>query len=247
MGLEKKVLNVTGRDYEDIVLYLCAVISAAGEKLLIEDITKDHDFYYCIPHIEGIDPAEHILDYMGVGYVMEPEPIMNSDHTTNATPGIKAIEETNGKGKGTITGETINAESNSYTISIRLHDPDTFTPNGYPTLYVSDEKAYNLVQLTRLKADPGSILVIKDYTGAVKKKIDSLAEQLKCDRVYTLMPNIPDKKSETLATHSDRYKFNRISPQLRTLIQDLLDSLLPDVSQKDLKHAYKTASGGHIR
>ncbi|MCR4625077.1 MAG: hypothetical protein K5795_03775 [Lachnospiraceae bacterium] len=210
MGLEKKVLNVTGRDYEDIVLYLSAVLNAAGKKPLIEDMTRDHDLYYCISHIKGVDPAECILDYMGIGY------------------------------------ETGILEPSEYFVIIRLHDPDGFTPDGHPTLYVSDEKAYNLMQLVRLKEDPGSILVIKDYTGAVKKKIDSLAEQLKCDRIYTLVPNIPDKKSETLATHNDRYKFNRISPQLKSLISDILAILLPDIPQKDIKRAYKTASGGHI-
>ena len=211
MGLEKKVLNVTGRDYEDIVLYLSAVLNAAGKKPLIEDMTRDHDLYYCISHIKGVDPAECILDYMGIGY------------------------------------ETCILEPNEYPVIIRLHDSDGFTPDRHPTLYVSDEKAYNLMRLVRLKEDPGSILVIKDYTGAVKKKIDSLAEQLKCDRIYTLVPNIPDKKSETLATHNDRYKFNRISPQLKSFISDILAILLPDIPQKDIKRAYKTASGGHIR
>ena len=229
MGLGKKCLNVTGSDYEDIILYLAAVISAAGKKLLIEDMTRKQDFYYCIPHIEGIDPADCILDYMDNGYT-----VRNEKHF-ETTLG----EQTENEGDPAAT-----KGNNGYAVTIRLQDTDCFTSDECPTLYVSDEKAYNLMRLSGLKEDPGSILVIKDYTGAVKKKIEYLAEKLKCDRIYTLTPNIPDKKSETLATHNDRYKFNRISPQLRSLILDIFDILLPDIPQKESKHAFKIASGG---
>ena len=214
MGLETKNVFVSGRDYEDIVLYLSKVLAAEGLRPVITDYTPEHDMYYWFPHVRSVDPLKGIIDCGGVGY----------------TYGINR-----------------EYEKTDHDITFRIYGHEFFNPEGNQVIFVTDERAGNIGWLEKGGTYPGSILIVRDYSGAAKHRIEYIAEKLESEKVYLLPADIGDRISGVLAGHNDRFKFNGISAQLKNMLLELAASFLGDISPKEVRKAYKTAAGGGSR
>ena len=218
MGLE---FNFAGGGYEDILLYLISILKHLDLKILIRDHTRDNTFYSCIPHIEGIDPTEEVLDIGKAFYTI-------TDHAEND---YRSCERNGGS-------------EESYDIFINLYDYLNFPTLKYISIIASDEHRIHAEALEKFRLETGNVLVIKNYTGAVKRQYENIAYRLGCEKVYALPFSEKDHRSRVLAEYHDRYGFSHISKELEQVLLELTGLFVPDRSPKEIRKAYRRAKGG---
>ena len=218
MGLECKYVNVAGTGYEGIMLFLVEILCCAGKKVLISDCTVEHSMEGYFPCVKGLDPKNTAVDYGGIGYT-----VMNPKENN-----IRSLEDV---GK-------------DYDIVFKLKDLRELTNNTELNIFILDERAGSINELQNVKPGTQSILIINDYTGAVKRRIENTAEKLDISKVYILPPYVRDRKLEILAGYNDRFKFKGLSREKKEMLIELTGLLCPDLIKKEIIKAYKQASEG---
>ena len=218
MGLECKYVNVAGTGYEGIMLFLAEILCCAGKKVLISDCTVEHSMEGYFPCVKGLDPENMAVDYGGIGYM-----VMNPKENN-----IRSLEDV---GK-------------DYDIVFKLKDLRKFTNNTELNIFILDERAGSINELQNVKPGTQSILIINDYTGAVKRRIENTAEKLDISKVYILPPYVRDRKLEILAGYNDRFKFKGLSREKKEMLMELTGLLCPGLIKKEIIKAYKQASEG---
>ena len=218
MGLECKYVNLAGTGYEGIMLFLAEILCCAGKKVLISDCTVEHSMEGYFPCVKGLDPENMAVDYGGIGYM-----VMNPKENN-----IRSLEDV---GK-------------DYDIVFKLKDLRKFTNNTELNIFILDERAGSINELQNVKPGTQSILIINDYTGAVKRRIENTAEKLDISKVYILPPYVRDRKLEILAGYNDRFKFKGLSREKKEMLMELTGLLCPGLIKKEIIKAYKQASEG---
>lgn len=218
MGLERKHINIAGTGYEGIMLFLAEILCCAGKKVLISDCTVEHNMKGYFPCVKGPDPENTVVDYGGIGYT-----VMNPKENN-----IRLLEDV---GK-------------DYDIVFKLKDLRELTNNTELNIFILDERAGSINELQNVKPGTQSILIINDYTGAVKRRIENTAEKLDISKVYILPPYVRDRKLEILAGYNDRFKFKGLSREKKEMLIELTGLLCPDLIKKEIIKAYKQASEG---
>lgn len=218
MGLERKHINIAGTGYEGIMLFLAEILCCAGKKVLISDCTVEHNMKGYFPCVKGLDPENTVVDYGGIGYT-----VMNPKENN-----IRSLEDV---GK-------------DYDIVFKLKDLRELTNNTELNIFILDERAGSINELQNVKPGTQSILIINDYTGAVKRRIENTAEKLDISKVYILPPYVRDRKLEILAGYNDRFKFKGLSREKKEMLIELTGLLCPDLIKKEIIKAYKQASEG---
>ncbi|MBR4144281.1 MAG: hypothetical protein IKU06_02345 [Lachnospiraceae bacterium] len=218
MGLECKYVNVAGTGYEGIMLFLAEILCCAGKKVLISDCTVEHNMKGYFPCVKGLDPENTVVDYGGIGYT-----VMNPKENN-----IRSLEDV---GK-------------DYDIVFKLKDLRELTNNTELNIFILDERAGSINELQNVKQGTQSILIINDYTGAVKRRIENTAEKLDISKVYILPPYVRDRKLEILAGYNDRFKFKGLSREKKEMLMELTGLLCPGLIKKEIIKAYKQASEG---
>ena len=230
MGLKEKQVNVAGSGYEGFMLFLAEILCCAGRKILLADHTEEHKMMEYFPHVEGIDPADNIIDNGGIGYVI-----------------------LTGINKGKMTAD-IKENTDSYDIQFNLFDLKNFSSKDILksdddkktdlSLFITDEKAENIAALSHTTPGSDSILIINDFTGAIKRRIENTAGELGIEKVYVLPFNLRDRKLEILAGYNDRFKFSGLSREREEVLTVLTGLIVPELTEKEKRKAYKTAAGG---
>ena len=218
MGLECKYVNVAGTGYEGIMLFLAEILCCAGKKVLISDCTVEHSMEGFFPCVKGLDPENTVVDYGGIGYT-----VMNPKENN-----MRSLEDV---GK-------------DYDIVFKLKDLRELTNNTELNIFILDERAGSINELQNVKPGTQSILIINDYTGAVKRRIENTAEKLDISKVYILPPYVRDRKLEILAGYNDRFKFKGLSREKKEMLMELTGLLCPGLIKKEIIKAYKQASEG---
>ena len=218
MGLECKYVNVAGTGYEGIMLFLAEILCCAGKKVLISDCTVEHNMKGYFPCVKGLDPENTVVDYGGIGYT-----VMNPKENN-----IRSLEDV---GK-------------DYDIVFKLKDLRELTNNTELNIFILDERAGSINELQNVKPGTQSILIINDYTGAVKRRIENTADKLDISKVYILPPYVRDRKLEILAGYNDRFKFKGLSREKKEMLIELTGLLCTDLIKKEIIKAYKQASEG---
>ncbi|MBR6475369.1 MAG: hypothetical protein IKS98_07955 [Lachnospiraceae bacterium] len=218
MGLERKHINIAGTGYEGIMLFLAEILCCAGKKVLISDCTVEHSMEGYFPCVKGLDPKNTVVDYGGIGYT-----VMNPKENN-----IQSLEDV---GK-------------DYDIVFKLKYLRELTNNTELNIFILDERAGIINELQNVKPGTQSILIINDYTGAVKRRIENTAEKLDISKVYILPPYVRDRKLEILAGYNDRFKFKGLSREKKEMLMELTGLLCPGLIKKEIIKAYKQASEG---
>ena len=215
MGLESKYVNVTGTGYEGIMLFFAEILCCAGKKVLFSDCTGTHTMKGYFPCVKGLDPKDTVVDYGGIGYTISDK------------------KEQSG-----------NVKIRDYDIVFKLADLEGSIEDTEYTIFILDERAGNIGALQNMKPCPKSILIINDYTGAVKRRLENIAEKLDISKVYILPPYLRDRKLEILAGYNDRFKFKGLSREKKEMLMELTGLLYPELAKKEIVKAYKQASEG---
>ena len=213
MGLK---VNFAGGGYEDIVLYLAGILKHLDCKPLILDRTLDHAFYTCIPHMEGIDPSEDILDFGRAYYRIGDPAKMATEEITEA--GFSPV--------------------------ITLYDYNHFPEPGDMSVIVSDEYRIHAEALERFRLEMGNVLILKSFTGVIKKQYENIAYRLGCEKVFALPYSEKDYRSFISASYRGKAVFSHISGELEQVLLELTGMILPDKTLKEIKKAYRAGKGG---
>ena len=236
MGLKERQVNIAGAGYEGIILFLSEILCCAGRKILFLDHTQRHTMKDYLPCVEGLDPAEKTVDYGGIGYTFASDGDydicfnlfdlcgFSHEDISRSTSDKKAVRSVSG-----------------------INNAGSAENNKFLTIYITDEKAGNIAALEHIVPDPESILIINDYTGAIKRRIENIAENLGFTKVYILPPNVRDRKLEILAGYNDRFKFTGLSRERKEGLTELAGLIIPESSEKEIRKAYRIAERGGRR
>lgn len=242
MGL---TMNFAGGGYEDIVLYLTGILKHLNCKTLILDHTLDHVFYSCIPHLEGINPAENILDFGRAYYKIETLKKMSDLRTIDTGTADPGTVDGKISGTGTVNDITIdNREEAGFELVIRLYDYSTFPEPGAMSVIVSDEHRVHAEALEKFRLEMGNVLILKNFTGVIKKQYENIAYRLGCEKVFALPFSEKDYRSFVYAGYYAKAGFSHISGELEQVLLELTGMILPEKSVKEIKKAYRAGKGG---
>ena len=216
MGLtEKRIISIAGGYFEDIVLYLTRVLKFMDLNTVIADYSSNHRLYTSIPKIKGIEPIGKVIDYRGVGYIFGTGGIGN---------GIEDVEMAD--------------------VIIKLYDISGFIPDDNPCIIISDESKRNLDLIETMKLKDNSMVVIRDYTGVIKEKLENTAQVSGCKNMTAVPFNLADKRNAVLAEHNDRFKFTGISSDMKNILLGMAEFICPEKDRKRIRKAYHMAEKG---
>ena len=251
MGLKEKQVNIVGTGYEGIMLFFAEILCCAGKKILLLDHTKEHSMKEYFPRVEGLDPAENIVDYGGIGYAVVSDPKItikqgNSTSDHNIGDGDYDIYfklfDLCGLCHENISILTLDKTAVQSVSEIKNYG--SAEDNKPLTIYTTDEKAGNIAALEHAAPDPESILIINDYTGTIKRRIENTAYELGIAKVYVMPLNVRDRKLEILAGYNDRFKFTGLSRERKEVLTELAGLIIPELSEKEIRKAYRIAERG---
>ena len=211
-----KIINITGREYNDTVLYISAVFMRLGKNVLIRDMTRKHELYSAVPHIGGITPNEGIIDYRGLGY------------TFGERNGRCAVYESD------------------YNVLIRLYDADMDPENSDYTIYVSDElkSTADGINKQRCSASAGSFLIIRNYTGTVRNQFEELITKNRIKKTYALLWSTSDARNSVNSEYRDAIRFDGISLQYKECLLEIIAEIFNEIPLKEIRDAFKSAMKG---
>lgn len=209
-------VNIVGRNFNDILLYLLSIIKQLDKNAIIRDMTRRHEFYSAIPRITGIDPQQEVIDYRGMGYT---------------------FGERNGR------NPSIDCE---YDICFRLYDEDMLPENKGYVLVVTDESKSTADCLENLVFEGfiRSFFLIKNYTGIYKKQFEDFIKHTRFQKIYTIPININDAKMSVLAEYRDEVVFDGISGYLKEALAEIISVIFTDLSAKQIQRVLKQAMKG---
>ncbi len=214
-------INIMGVQMNDTVLYLSRILNKLSKgSVIIRDYTRNHELYSCVPAVAGIDPAEDIIDYAGIGYTFS------------------------------------NATSEKYDTCIRLYDIDRMPDyEDATTLIIADESkrvsdALNAMDWSDF-LDEGTkiMLLVKHYTGVVRKQYDPLVKNANIKHKFQIPMNAHDVKCGILAEHNEKYVFNSISTQFQEALMDITRVIRSDLEMtiKESEKLFKEVSKGAFK
>lgn len=222
-----KGISIVGKNYNDTVLYLAEIIKCLDIKPIIRDMTRKHELYSSIPKVEGINPAEAVIDYHGIGYTF-----------------------------GERNGRKHDGEED-YLQYIRLYDYDMRPPEDDNILIVTNEEKYaadclNMLQYLENEKEKAGltrgkrIFLLKDYTGVIKDQFNSMLTNLGIEHSYCIPYSLQNAKCAVLAEYKAKFKFSGISNPYKDALRDIIDSFYGNIAEKKRAEALKQAMKGGI-
>ena len=204
MGLKsRKEISFVGGYFEDIVLYLIRIAKCLNKKTIVVDHTTAHRFYPLVPHIRGVEPVDKVMDYRGVGYTF-----------------------------GSCSEKEKSRDMNEADCIFRLYDISGYQGENDPCILVTDESKRNIDIMETLSLKKESMIIIREYTGAVSKRIETIADSFNCNRVFALPVNIKDRKNAVMAEHNDMYCFTSVSKEMEKLLYEIAAFIFPEEMTK---------------
>lgn len=221
MGLKnRKKVCFIGTGYEDMLLFVIPVLKVLGLKQLILDLTGDHRFYSCVPHVEGIDPEESILDLSGAGYAFLKDEGRKENREEAEYDTVFLLYDLSYLKKGAAFNE------------------DTFV------IISTDEQRMNIEMLEEAKLLRGDLLIVRNYTGAADKRLEGILKKISFDKVHAIPPSLLDLKTGIKAQYRIKYSFSSISGELSQSLMKIIGNIAGDFSEKEIWKAFKKAGKG---
>lgn len=212
-------INIMGVKMNDTVLYLARMLQTAGGSILIRDYTRLRELSYCIPSLKGLNPANDIVDYAGIGYTYSSS-----------------------------SSERYDTCIRLYDFDRVPDYEDCLTLVIADESRMVCEKLTEIDWSDFLDAGTKIVLLIKDYIGTVRKQYDdfmknagiSNAFAIKCDRDH-------DWKCAILAEYNDNFIFTNISNSYKEALRNVFRIIRSDLklSDKETEKLFdKAAKGG---
>lgn len=214
-------INVMGVWMNDTVLYLARMLETSGGSVLIRDYTRNKELAHCVPSVKGIDPAETILDYAGIGYTYSGSSSERYDTC------IRLYDYDRLPDSEDCFTLVIADESKIVCDTLTDMDWSDFTDAG-----------------TKLA------LMVKYYSGAVRKQFDDFLKKTAIkDSVFAIPMNAHDYKCAVLAEYNDNFIFTNISAKYQEALIDITRLIRSDLdlSLKEAENIFKKASKGGKR
>lgn len=214
-------INIMGVQMNDTVLYLSRILDRLSKgSVVIRDYTKNHELYSCIPYVAGIDPAEDIIDYAGVGYTFSNATSEKYDTC------IRLYDVDRMPDYEDATTLIIADESKRVSDILNSVDWSDFTDENTEIL-----------------------LLVKHYTGVIRKQYEPLVKNAHIKSRFQIPMNAHDVKCGILAEHNEKFVFNTISTQFQEALMDITRIIRKDLGMtiKDSEKIFKEVSKGAFK
>lgn len=215
-------INIMGVQMNDVVLYLSRILKklSKGGGVIIRDYTRCHELFCCIPCTDGIDPAEDIIDYAGVGYTFSNATEEKYD-TCIRLYDVDRMPDYEDAVTLIVTDESKRAAD-----ALNTMDWTEFTDEGTEIM-----------------------LLVKNYTGVIRKQFEPLAANAKIKNRFRIPMNAHDVKCMVLAEHNTKYVFNLVSTQLQEALIDITRIIRKDLelSLKETEKIFRETAKGAFR
>lgn len=214
-------INIMGVQMNDTVLYLSRIIARLSKGgVIIRDYTKCHDLYPCIPHVAGINPAEDIIDYAGVGYTFS-----NATSENYATC-IRLYDVDRMPDYENAVTLIVTDECRRATDALNTMDWSDFLEEGTDIM-----------------------LFVKNYTGVIRKQFDPLIRNAKIKNVFRIPMNAHDVRCGVLAEHNGKYIFSTVSTQYQEALIDITRIIRKDLdlSLRETEKLFREVSKGAFK
>ncbi len=139
---------------------------------------------------------------------------------------------------------TYEKRTGEYDIVINLNDFEGETDTGSTVIVVTDEHKRHFEALENSTIKSGDVLIIRNYTGAVKGLYDEMIENIGFKEIFALTVSERDLKTEYLMGWGKKKGLSGISEQMEEVIKKLLTISACESTEKELKKAYKKAKRG---
>lgn len=227
------LINMVGNEYCDTILYLARILQCLGDKVLISDNTVGIPLYFCIPHIDDVDPVSGIVDYRGMGYTAchEPERLERYEEFSTVIKLLDIGDLPKAKGKTIIITDE------------RKLNVDTLNSLGW-TKPIGYETGDNRI----IHGRSGAIryLVVRNFTGAIRNQFDQLMASADIRRMFEIPVSSRDEKCAILAMYKDTYRFVGLSSDYVSALIGIMGELRPEADERQLMRAYNMAARGRV-
>lgn len=236
-------VNVIGTQGKDIVLYLSRVLQCLGRNVLIRDMTMGTVLEKSIPVPPGMDCTKSVIDHAGVGFISQ-KGVLGSYEASRIGDESSFFTE--------------DQDMNAYDTCISFFDEKTL-PTGSDLLImvVSEDRGEiarmqsTISRVNRIFAGVEHLaekrmILVRNYTGAVKGQFDELTELLKPQEFITLPVSRHDMKLAVFAQYSAVCSFRSASAPLEEALRRLAELACDEKSSREVLQAYKRASYGDV-
>lgn len=216
--MASNIIGYFGIESYEIILYLSRILYTLNRKVLLVDQSEIGDLTNCIPIPVGMDSADDIISYSGVDFTRK-----------------------------NINLDLIN-DYDDILISFGFNETDA-AQYCNKVVYTVNQMLHNICRLSKMKDINGAekSILIKDM---VKSKIapeyiiDYLKKDFEKEKVIVLDFDEIDMKYKILAQHDPLFRFKRITRKTKNYLIATVMELYPEVTDKDLKEAYRIAERG---
>lgn len=216
--MANNVIGYIGIENFEMMLYLARILNKLKQKVLLIDLTADQDLASCIPVPIGLDPSDDVISYYGVDF-------------TKAAPSSDMLNEYD-----------VVLISFGFNISAEIKYCNRI-------VYAVNQMLHNINRVAALAPISAyeKHLIIKDM---VSSKItpeyiaDCLKLEIKPENIITLDFDEVDMKYKILAQHDSLFTFSRITNKAKRYLITTVRELNPEVTEKELREAYRLAERG---
>ena len=126
---------------------------------------------------------------------------------------------------------------------------DLFGYEGLPLkdtylIVVTDEQRRHEEALTGSDLKAGDVLIIRNYTGVIKKQYDNFIKRVGFGEIYALPFSERDLRTGYLTQYQKKKGFGGVSNELEEVIKQLFTGIAAEYPLKEIKRAFKKGKRG---
>jgi len=221
LNMEDKLIGFLGCDKYEIILYLSRILYHLGKKVLLVDFAETEALYQSISIPDTLREENDYIHYSGIDFI---------------------------QGK---YYERYKKEAYDYIlIDFGYNAENLLLAQCEKVMFVTDLQLHNLKRMKHISynGDGERFLIIKDVFPC-KIKPEFIQEQLRClmieeQHVYILYQDPIDMKYRIQSQYDHKFSFPKLSKPTKFFLQDLILRITENLSQKQLKYAYRKAERG---
>jgi len=223
------VMGFLGVDKYEYIMYLSRVLYHLGKNVLMVDCSESGALASCFLCPEGI--KNEIMEYRGVRFLdgrnsMDIDTFMDSKNMPAAN------------------------KYDSILIDYGFHVDEQGLKNCDHLVYVTDQQAHNIRRVSKFihLKDKQVNLIIKNLVNSriTPKYIISEInlKHISTKQTYVVYQDELDTNCRMNCQYDGVFRFVKLSSQSKNVIKGLLVELLPSITKRELKEAYKKAERG---
>ena len=109
---------------------------------------------------------------------------------------------------------------------------------------VTDEQRRHEEALTGSDLKAGDVLIIRNYTGVIKKQYDNFIKRVGFGEIYALPFSERDLRTGYLTQYQKKKGFGGVSNELEEVIKQLFTGIAAEYPLKEIKRAFKKGKRG---